>query len=386
MSSGHGLQYGRRFGFDTEENQAGPEAPAEASPPIQKILITSEPYKRQQNLGLVLDTEALRPPTFTSEPYKRQQPLGLVLDTAEVRGEFTSEPYKKQQPLGLALDAVEIRPTFEAMEPRRTRPYVDSLDPVIVGSAFRTRTMEASKLDVTTTLPILVPFPGDLVAPGGTIFIPCGDRIPEIGDAFEPGYSLPPLPNLDDSKTFITVNGVTTYLAGSQQNSWTVTSTPNDINGFDYLMTPPALLNPGLNTVTVTLSDNTGAVFTDSYTFLLPSDFVGPIVIPIDPTLSQVSVLVTSNITIQITDAAEVVLNTVLVRIERNTGEGFQTAFVGADVTKFKIGYDGPGSTWSQPVLTEFNIVIDPIDNFDNEADVTVEVTAEDPFGNPETL
>ncbi len=127
-------------------------------------------------------------------------------------------------------------------EPSDSQPFIDSLDPVLVGSDWRLAVLLAAKLDENVTLPVLDPAPGASIKAGDTIFIPCGDRVPEFGDALiyageDPGYVLPTgVPGLLDDQTIIMIGGLVAYMNGSVQNSFVVTSTPNLINGFDYLV------------------------------------------------------------------------------------------------------------------------------------------------------
>jgi len=211
--------------------------------------------------------------TVRTEQKYPSVPLWAVInpDVADAHTVRT-EQRNAQVPLWAVInpDVADVR-TMET-EPPDSQPFIDSLTPVTVGSDWRLAVMMAAKLDDNVPLPALVPAPSDTVIETSTIFIPCGDRIPEIGDALiwtdeDPGYVLPSgVPGLLDDRTIILVNGVLAYMNGSPQNGWSVAFVVNKINGFNYTLTGPGGLIPQ-GTVTVSVYLEGVESFQDSYQF-----------------------------------------------------------------------------------------------------------------------
>ncbi|MHC4647269.1 MAG: hypothetical protein ACYTBJ_17400 [Planctomycetota bacterium] len=110
------------------------------------------------------------------------------------------------------------------------------------------------------------------------------------------------------------------------------------------------------------------------------ADTFQPILIPISPQDGQTNVDKDSLITFTVDDNVGIVPGSLSANIDRGAGAGLETAFVFSDVTQFKSGFDGAGS--SVTVDGTLNtIVIDmrplPIGNT-----VTIEVLGLDAAGN----
>lgn len=73
------------------------------------------------------------------------------------------------------------------------------------------------------------------------------------------------------------------------------------------------------------------------------------------------------------------------IRVNIDTGMGFEPVFDWTRSPKFYPGWDGPGSTFSVGG-GEYTIVIDPVTDFTVASLVQVEVLATDPTGNPARL
>jgi hypothetical protein len=103
---------------------------------------------------------------------------------------------------------------------------------------------------------------------------------------------------------------------------------------------------------------------------------------PTDPTNGETGVDRTVNIVFKLTDETDVVLSTVLIRIDR--GAGWETVYTGS---AFQPGWQG-ASSGVTPLELENGYIfsIDPETDLPAATVITVEVTAEDSFGNVERL
>jgi hypothetical protein len=167
-------------------------------------------------------------------------------------------------------------------EPPDSQPFINGLDPVLVGSDWQLDTLRCAKFNDVVGLPALDPAPGGVARAGDTLFIPCGDRIPEFGDVrMEGGYTLPGpgYPGLDNNRTIIIIDDRVAYMNGAAQNGYTVLSTPNLINGFDYEISggPGGKLPVGLG-VTINVYLEGVESWQDSYDI----DVEDPLILEID--------------------------------------------------------------------------------------------------------
>lgn len=176
---------------------------------------------------------------------------------------------------------------------------------------------------------------------------------------------------------------------GVLQSGWDGPSsaiTPDGSGGFDVVIDPTSDFGSFKDVqVDASCEDNNSNAASLSWAFKT-EDLFGPLVVPINPTAGQAAVSSVTNIQIRLEDddSSIFVLSTLLVRVDRGDGSGFQTAFDSVS-PRFKSGWDGPGSTYttSSGYLT---ITIDPVAPFNGGDTVVVEVTANDSSGNSERI
>lgn len=192
-----------------------------------------------------------------------------------------------------------------------------------------------------------------------------------------------PSSGVDSGTLNVTIGGTDAIVAGTFVNSYTGSITPDGSGGIDVVVDPPTV-HPSFTSVSVAVSvyDNESNQGTLNWSFTV-EDHLGCLVTPIDPTNGQTDFPITGTITLSIEDEDDVLENTIVVEID--PGTGYETAFVYADATQFKPGWDGPSSDVSE-VGGVYTIVIDPTADFNVGSTVLVRVTAEDPSGNPERL
>lgn len=191
---------------------------------------------------------------------------------------------------------------------------------------------------------------------------------------------------IDLSTLDVTVGGVQAIAGGVFQSGWDGPSSAavgNGYDGYDVVVDPTSDLDAFDSLeVVVSVKDNGGARVILNWSFTT-EDVLGVLVTPIDPTNGEIDVPFGSNIEVQLSDE-DVVLED-WIKVEVDTGSGFQDAFVFSDTPKFKSGWDGPGSTWDNTGGV-YTITIDRTSNFPSGATVQVRVTASDPTGNSTRL
>jgi len=185
---------------------------------------------------------------------------------------------------------------------------------------------------------------------------------------------------VDLSNTTIYVEGNIAYTSSAFQNPYDDSSSITG-NANDYTVQIAKDIDwDSVSTVTVrVVTQDLGTHSTDESWDFDIEDYIGPLVVPINPTNGQIEVALDSNIQLSISDDDSVEAN--LIKVEIDSGAGFQEAFIYSDSPKFKSGFDGPGSTW-QNVGGVYTIVIDPISDFPPSTTIYVRVTATDPTGN----
>lgn len=225
----------------------------------------------------------------------------------------------------------------------------------------------------------------DYQAPQITSQFPIGTGIDEnslisfrLTDTGESGVDL--------SLVDVTVNGQGAVSGGVFQPGWTGTNsaiTANGFNGYDVVIDK---VDPWDTyewyTVSVTARDNENNLLTAGWTFQ-SRDWLGPLVVPVDPVSGQSNVDVETHIIIDVYDERGVKSNSILVRFD--DGGGFITAFEQGGVPEFKGGFNGPNSSIST-ISGGYRIVIDLQSDLDFGTTYYVEVTALDPDDNPERL
>jgi len=138
-------------------------------------------------------------------------------------------------------------------------------------------------------------------------------------------------------------------------------------------------------TVYASCDDSTGNTTNVSWPFSV-EDYLGPLVVPVDPLNGEISVSPDSNIVIRIEDedSSSSIISTVYVKIDLGDGSGMKTVFSPSS-PRFKPGWDGPGSMFvTHPGY--ISIVIDPTTNLPGNSQIVVEVIASDPTGNNERI
>jgi hypothetical protein len=312
-------------------------------------------------------------PVITPQKVKSVDPSWYTLGVAPTP-DIAARPTKAVDPSWYTL-GVAPEPDIQPRNLRST-PFIDTLDPVLVGSEWRKKVLEATKIETTATLPVLSPAPSDSVSASSTIFIPCGDRIPEIKAVRLDGTSPATTPGLVNERTIIQVNGTVVYSNGSQQNGWTVTSTANDIKGFNYELTGPGGILPiSTNTVDVYIEGSRG--FADTYSFTA-QEGDPPYLQNEDPEDLDTGVLKDKVLTFEVVDdISGVDLTTVMVYVEGNL------AYNGSTDT-FNAPYDGGSSAHS--VVTGppsgYHFDIQKTSDWDSYSSVSVRVVAEDSAAN----
>jgi hypothetical protein len=288
------------------------------------------------------------------------------------------------------IDSYDVQPAWARLRPpielevsteySPSQPFIDGLDPVTVGSTWRTEVLRLAKLEITSTLTVLSPTPSSSTNATSTITIPCGDRIPEMGDVInwvenDPSYTLPDF-GLDNDRTILLVNDTVVYRDGSQQNSWTVTSTANDIRGFDYELTGPSGILP-IGSVEVSVYLEGVESFQDTFSFTtLETD--PPYLDNEDPASSETGVLGTKIVSFDVLDAVSGIdLTTVLIYLEGVLAYNGSTDL-------FIAPYNAGGSTYS--VISGppdgYSFDIQKTSSWDFLSTISVRVIADDTVGN----
>jgi hypothetical protein len=268
---------------------------------------------------------------------------------------------------------------FEDAYAGTSQPFIDTLNPVIVGSDWRNAAMDAAKVKLTDNLPELDPPDGGSDSQTASILIPCGDRIPEFGDILiwvknDPGYTLPSqFPGLDNAKTIIIANGTLVYRNETSLNSWTVTSTANDINGFDYeIAGPGGTLPVGVLTFSIYLEGVES--FLDTYTFLVVSS-IPPILINKSPASGDTRV--SRNILIQF-DAYDT--DDRVEFIDAYINGSLVLEFDGITAS-FVSPYDGPSSAVTSTTIDSYDgyhVILDNTNEFSAYETIGLRAIAED--------
>lgn len=213
-------------------------------------------------------------------------------------------------------------------------------------------------------------------APTGTGVLRTADVYFEVDD--EAGGS-----GVDLTSLAVDVGGENAIIAGSFQPGWSGTITADGSGGFDVTI-DKATDHGSFATVQVdvSVSDLDANPATDNWSFQV-EDYLGPEVIPVNPTHGESEVSITSNISVRVQDEDEAVLSTM--RVEVDQGGGFALAFDGSTPPYFQAGWDGPGSSITGPDNNRL-IIIDKVGVFPTNTLITVKVIAEDPTGNDERI
>jgi hypothetical protein len=191
---------------------------------------------------------------------------------------------------------------------------------------------------------------------------------------------------VDLSTLDVTVNGQGAISGGTFQPGWNGTSSSiiaNGFNGYDVVIDKTSSYGTyEWYTVTVAVRDNENNLLNSSWTFQT-RDWLGPLVVPVDPVSGQSNVDVETNIIIDIYDERGVKSNSILIRFD--DGGGFITAFEQGGTPQFKGGFNGPNSSITT-IPGGYRIVMDLLSDLDYGTTYYVEVTALDPDNNPERL
>jgi len=194
---------------------------------------------------------------------------------------------------------------------------------------------------------------------------------------------------VDQNTINVTVDAVNAIVNGVFQTNFDGAGSqivPNAFNGYDVTI-DRVDNHPSSATVVVVANcdDGEGNAATPLGWNFTVTDHAGPLVTPIDPTVSQVGVDIDKTITITVGDDDQIIPNSVQVEIDRGEGAGWELAFDEDGAPQFKPGWDGAGSFVSI-VLGVYTIAIDPLVDFAFGTTVMVRTTAVDPPGNPERL
>jgi hypothetical protein len=112
-------------------------------------------------------------------------------------------------------------------------------------------------------------------------------------------------------------------------------------------------------------------------------NYLGPLIHPVSPATGDVEVPVNTDVVIEITDHHLVSSGSMRIRVNR--GSGWVLAYQQGDLQPFKTGWNGPASQ-AQMITDGYRITIDPTEDFPVTRLVQIEVSADDPEGNPERL
>ena len=189
---------------------------------------------------------------------------------------------------------------------------------------------------------------------------------------------------MDLSLLDVTVNGMAAMSGGVFQPGWSGTGsavTPNAFDGYDVVIDKEdTWATYEWYTVNVTVRDNENNPLNANWVFQ-SRDWLGPLVVPVDPVAGQTNVVVESHIIVDIYDERGVKDNSILVRFD--DGGGFLTAF--QQGVGFAGGFNGPNSSFTA-ITGGYRLVIDLQSDLDYGTTYYVEVTAFDPDDNPERL
>lgn len=317
------------------------------------LITTDEHYGDNVPKWAVLQAPVVSTQFGTDEHFGSNVPKWAELQAPVASTQFdTDEHFADYVPKWAELQAPFVSSVMDT-EPDPSSPFIDGLDPVTVGSEWRSATLRAAKLNSTAALTVLSPTPGSDVFPDQLITIPCGDRISEDEEVrvHEPGYTPPSPPGLDNSKTIITVNDEIIYLNGVEYGGYTVTSTPNSINGFDYGV--QGFLPLGSAVIGIYIEGGKGFSATLEYTSV---DEDAPVVSGLSPAHLETGVLIDKDIQLTVDDVLTGVdVTQGYISIGTSISGPWTEMWTGAG--GFQPGYDGVGSTRTGDLNTQvFNI------------------------------
>lgn len=241
-------------------------------------------------------------------------------------------------------------------------PWVGTPNPLDTTLAFRVEDYQAPQ--ITSQSPIGI---------GIDENTPISFRLTDTGES-----------GVDLSTLDVTVSGYGAISGGSFQPGWNGTGSTiiaNAFDGYDVVIdkeTPWATYE--WYTVSVAVRDNENNLLTSNWTFQ-SRDWLGPLVVPVDPVAGQLNVDVESHIIVDIYDERGIKGNSILIRFD--DGGGFVTAF--QQGVGFSGGFNGPNSSFT-PISGGYRLVIDLQSDLDYGTTYYVEVTALDPDDNPERL
>jgi hypothetical protein len=188
---------------------------------------------------------------------------------------------------------------------------------------------------------------------------------------------------VDQSTLDVNVDGVDVILGGVFQGSWTGSIVANIFNGYDVTINPLTDWSSFDNiTVSIAVEDIDGNPASLGWLFSI-EDYLGPLIVPISPTVGETEVGIATHITIRFQDENQVVLTTMKVYVD--IGSGFELVYEGGGAPDFKPGWDGPFSALTGPASNRL-LVIDRVGNMPPNESISVWVFAQDPDGNPERL
>lgn len=190
---------------------------------------------------------------------------------------------------------------------------------------------------------------------------------------------------VDLSTLNVTVSGVPAVVNGVIVAPFDGLSSAIVVDGLGYDVTLQKISNyASYETVSVVVTAKDFLLNSMLYNWSFGvEDYSGPLVHPVSPTNGQNNVPQDTDIVVEVTDEAPLVANSVRVRI--NVGTGWVIAYQQGSTPAFKPGYDGPGSG-VVAISGGYRITIDPVVDFAVSTIVSVEVSADDPDGNPERL
>lgn len=191
---------------------------------------------------------------------------------------------------------------------------------------------------------------------------------------------------VDPDTINVVINGQAAISAGVFIDGWDGTSsviTANGFDGFDVVVDKTDQWDTfEWYTVNVTARDYSNNLLTANWTFQ-SEDWLGPLVVPVDPVSGQLNVDIENHITVDIYDERGVVEGSILIRVD--LGDGYVDAYEQGGAPEFKGGFNGPESSVT-PIAGGYRVLIDLEEDLNYGTTYYVEVTATDPDGNPERL
>jgi len=181
------------------------------------------------------------------------------------------------------------------------------------------------------------------------------------------------------------VSGISAVIGGVFQAGFSGSIVPNAFNGYNLTIDKDTdYASFASIPVSISAKDLSGNLGSINWTFQV-EDYLGPLILPINPINGQIQVAITENISVNLNDEDSIDMATVVIEVDKTgTGTSFEVAFTGGSFTP---DFDGPSSMIAPDgTPDDVYIIIDPVNLLPPNTLIYVRITARDPTGNNERL